>query len=119
MAATRIVPEIRNTQGRNVMRGRTAGDSIETLPSVRGFTHAAGDLASRKVWLPKAIYDALPFFYFVAGIGAFLATVYINAWFWVLPHYVLFSVACLHLSIAVFRRRDRARGDDSDERPSS
>ena len=97
------------------MRGRTAGDQIETLPSIKGLGHAAGNLAARKVWLPKAIYDALPFFYFFAGVAAFLATVYINAWFWVLPHYILFSVACLHLSIAIFRRRDKARAGRTDE----
>jgi hypothetical protein len=95
------------------MSGRTASDQIDTLPTGKNFSHTAGSFATRKVWLPKAIYDALPFFYFFAGVSAFLATVYINAWFWVLPHYVLFSVACLHLSIAVFRRRDKVRGDDS------
>ena len=100
------------------MRGRTAETATE-IPSINGLTHAAGKLASRKVWLPKAIYDALPYFYFGAGIAAFLATIYINSWFWVLPHYLLFSVACVHLGIAVYRRRDRARDNESAERPGS
>ena len=97
------------------MRGRTA-ESPSEIPSIQGLSHAAGALVTRKVWLPKAIYDALPYFYFGAGVAAFLATIYINQWFWVLPHYALFSVACLHLSFAVFRRRDRARSEESVER---
>ena len=100
------------------MRGRTAGNDIEALPSVRGITDAASSLASRKVWLPKAIYEAVPYFYFFSGIVAFLATVYVNSWFWVLPHYVLFSVACLHFGVAVFRRRERARREDAEPAPS-
>ncbi|MEO1201560.1 MAG: hypothetical protein AAFX10_02555 [Pseudomonadota bacterium] len=97
------------------MRGRTADSSTE-VATIKGVTHAAGQLATRKVWLPKAIYDALPYFYFGAGVAAFLATIYINEWFWVLPHYVLFSVGCLHLGVVIYRRRERARHDDSPER---
>lgn len=61
----------------------------------------------RKIWLPKLIYSALPFFYVFAGLGALLATIYISDWFWILPHYLLFSIACLHLGIFIFRRRRR------------
>ena len=66
-----------------------------------------GRLADRKIWLPKLVYDALPYFYLIAGIAALLATLYISDWFWVLPHYLLFSAACLHLGVRVFRRRYR------------
>ncbi|MEM9403263.1 MAG: hypothetical protein AAGA44_12355 [Pseudomonadota bacterium] len=59
----------------------------------------------RKIWLPKLVYDCLPYFYLVSGIAALFATLYINQWFWVVPHYLLFSAACLHLAIVVFRRR--------------
>lgn len=71
----------------------------------------AGSVVSRKVWLPKLLYDALPYFYLASGIAAFFATLYINEWFWVLPHYVLFSAACLHLGIFVYSRRRKARTD--------
>lgn len=67
-----------------------------------------GGLMSRKIWLPKLLYDVLPYFYLAAGFLAFLATLYISEWFWVLPHYLLFSVVCLHLGVLVFRRRHRA-----------
>ena len=95
------------------MRGRTAGNEIDVVPSVSGLTDAAESLMNRKVWLPKVLYEAIPYFYFFSGIVAFLATVYVSSWFWVLPHYVLFSVACLHLGVAIFRRRRRARREDS------
>ena len=64
-------------------------------------------LKLRKIWLPKLLYDALPYFYLVAGVAAFLTTLYISEWFWVLPHYLLFSAACLHLGIYIVHRRRR------------
>ena len=64
-----------------------------------------GGLATRKVWLPKRLYDALPWFYVGSGLMAFLATLYISEWFWIVPHYLLFSGACVHLGLSVYRRR--------------
>lgn len=73
----------------------------------------SGNILSRKIWLPKLIYELLPYFYVVAGFAAFLATIYISEWFWVLPHYLLFSVGCVHLGIFVYRCRRRAATDDA------
>jgi hypothetical protein len=67
----------------------------------------APGLATRKIWIPKLFYDALPYFYLASGLAAFFATLYISEWFWVLPHYVLFSVVCCHLGIIVYRRRNQ------------
>lgn len=64
-------------------------------------------LVSRRIWLPKLIYDSLPYFYLASGIVAFFATLYVSEWFWILPHYVLFSAVCLHLGVIVYRRRHR------------
>lgn len=77
------------------------------LTSTQEVTRHTGSLVSRKIWLPKALYDALPYFYLVAGITAFFATLYISNWLWILPHYLLFSAACLHLGVLVLRRRRR------------
>ncbi|MGB5164320.1 MAG: hypothetical protein WBN09_06345 [Woeseiaceae bacterium] len=63
------------------------------------------NVLSRKIWLPKLLYNGLPYFYLGAGLTALLATLYISDWFWVLPHYLLFSGACLHLGVMVFARR--------------
>ena len=83
------------------MSGSAAGKSAAIEP------HVSDDKAVvlRKIWLPKLLYDCLPYFYLISGIAALLATLYINQWFWVLPHYILFSAACLHFGIVVLRRR--------------
>jgi hypothetical protein len=73
----------------------------------------SGNILKRKIWLPKLLYELLPYFYVAAGFAAFLATIYISEWFWVLPHYLLFSVACVHFGVFVYRRRRRPRPDSA------
>ena len=90
----------------------TAGKPAR-LTETQRVTRRTGTLMSRKIWLPKLLYDLLPYFYVGAGILAFFATIYISEWFWVLPHYLLFSVGCMHLGILVYRRRRRAARDDA------
>jgi hypothetical protein len=89
-----------------MMLSSTAGKQNE-LTDTQELARKKGGLVSKKIWLPKLIYDALPYFYLVAGISAFFTTLYISEWFWVLPHYLLFSAACVHLGIIVYRRRNR------------
>lgn len=62
----------------------------------------------KRVWLPKLLYDGLPYFYLTAGFAAIFATLYISDWFWILPHYLLFSAACMHLAYVVYRQRRNA-----------
>jgi len=89
--------------------------SAQTRPTVltdtQQMAHDSGSMLARKIWLPKAVYDLLPVFYIVSGIAALLATLYISEWFWVLPHYLLFAAACLHLGGMIFRRRRRRQPD--------
>ena len=59
----------------------------------------------RKLWLPKFLYDLIPYFYLTSGFAALFATLYISEWFWILPHYLLFSVACMQLGLSILRRR--------------
>ena len=96
----------------------SAGSKSANLTGTQEVTRSAGSFVSRKIWLPKALYDALPYFYLVAGLAAFLATLYISTWLWVLPHYLLFSAACLHLGVLIIRRRrrppDRREGTETD-----
>lgn len=83
------------------------------LTDTQQIRRSAGRLVSKKIWLPKLVYDALPYFYLVAGISAFFTTLYISDWFWVLPHYLLFSAACLHLGVLIYRRRNRRAEADA------
>lgn len=89
----------------------TAQGKQPPLSDTRQVSRDAGNFLSRKIWLPKLLYDGLPYFYVAAGCSAFLATIYISDWFWVLPHYLLFSVACVHLGVLVYRRRRIASRD--------
>ena len=87
------------------MQSRTAATKIDASRS------EAANPALRKIWLPKFLYDCLPYFYLVSGIAALLTTLYISNWYWIVPHYFLFSVACVHFGILVFRRRKTSRQD--------
>ena len=87
----------------------TSAGKVMPVSDTQQIARKTGSVASRKVWLPKAAYEALPYFYVVSGLAAFLATLYISEWFWVLPHYLLFSTGCLHLGISVLRRRRNRR----------
>jgi len=82
------------------------------LSDTQQVTRNTGKLVNRKIWLPKLLYDALPYFYLVSGFAAFFATLYVSEWFWVLPHYLLFSAACIHLGVSVYVRR-RSRSPES------
>ncbi len=86
-----------------------------TLGDIERTARAPAKFASRKIWLPKMLYDALPYFYLTSGFAAFFATLYISEWFWVLPHYLLFSAACSHLGIIVYRRRLRAEKSEQQD----
>ena len=66
-------------------------------------------MALRKVWLPRVLYQSLPYFYVLAGLAAAIGTAYISDWFWAVPHYVLFAAGCVHLGVIVTHKRLRAR----------
>ena len=85
-------------------------DATAKLPALtesRQATQSPDSILSRKIWLPKVFYDALPCFYIAAGLAALFATLYISDWFWVLPHSLLFTAACLHMGAFILKRRDR------------
>ena len=86
----------------------TAAGKSAPLTETKEVTRNTGNLVARKIWLPKLLYDLLPWFYVFSGLAAFAATLYISEWFWVLPHYLLFSVGCVHLGLLIYRRRRRA-----------
>ena len=91
-----------------------AGNNVEQAPALsqtQQMNRAAGSLLAQKIWLPKSLYAALPCFYLVSGIAALVATMYISHWSWVLPHYLIFSVACLHMGALILRRRKQAKKD--------
>ena len=91
-----------------------AGNRAEHGPALsetQQVSRETGSILAQKIWLPKLIYAALPCFYLVSGIAALVATMYIGHWSWVLPHYIIFSVACLHMGALILGRRKRAKQD--------
>ena len=90
------------------MLSKTAPEQAK-LYAAQKAPRRSDSLLTRKIWLPRLVYDCLPYFYLTAGFAAFFATLYISEWFWVLPHYLLFSAACVHLFLVVYRRRRTAR----------
>ena len=90
-----------------------AAGKTASFSETRESTQRKASLISRKIWLPRLLYSALPGFYIASGIAAFFATLYINQWFWILPHYVLFSFACVHLGLLLYRRRRRRSSEQA------
>ena len=99
------------------MTSTVAGKPLK-LSETQQITRSTGNLASRKLWLPKLLYDLLPYFYLTSGFIALFATLYISEWFWVLPHYLLFSAACIQMAFAVFKRRRAPKSDTASTEPS-
>lgn len=91
------------------MSTRYVTNRAVALSETQQITRDTGSLLAKKIWLPKQIYAILPWFYLASGVGALAATLYIGHWTWVLPHYALFSLACLHMGVVIYRRRRAAR----------
>ena len=91
------------------MAGSVAGNTSGLAHSAE--SPRARHLINRKIWLPKLIYNALPAFYLLSGLAALLATLYIGEWYWLVPHSLLVSAACIHLALFVLIRRHRSRRD--------
>ena len=93
------------------MLSSAASKSIERTETQQ-FAESSGIVASKKFWLSRLLYDFLPLFYTGSGIAALVATLFISEWFWVLPHSLLFSAACAHFGIYIYRRHYRGSSAD-------
>lgn len=88
-----------------------AAERPAALSKTQQVARKTGTLLSQKIWIPKLLYSALPYFYLVSGMGALIATLYVSSWIWLLPHYLLFSAVCLHMGLLIFHRRRRPDND--------
>ena len=68
----------------------------------------------RKLWLPRFLYEALPYIYISCGVLALLSAAFAPGWTWILPYAILIGLICLHagLAIATMRFRFRTRRKD-------
>lgn len=71
-----------------------------------------GTMATRRVWLPQVVYECLPYFYILAGFSALFTTLYIRAWYWLVPHGILMIAGLLHVGFLTLYRRYRHRAGE-------
>lgn len=86
---------------------RAAGSNLLTTTQI--LSRQAATIATRRVWLPRVIYEALPFVYITTGFSAFFGTLYVPEWYWIVPYYFLFACGCIHAGLYVWIRRYVAR----------
>ena len=51
---------------------RDAADRSVALSETQQVSRETGSLLSKKIWLPKLIYAAIPYFYLVSGLAALI-----------------------------------------------
>ncbi len=79
-------------------------------------------LLLRRVWLPRAIYEALPVIYICAGTIALAAALYHPGWAWIVPWAIVFGLATMHFGVYLLAlrhklRRRRSAGESPLEKP--
>jgi hypothetical protein len=62
------------------------------------------------MWLSKPLYEAIPYFYFFAGVSALLASIYLNYWFWPVICLIV-GFTCIIGGLVVWLRRRDFRQD--------
>jgi hypothetical protein len=63
-----------------------------------------------RLWLSKQIYEALPYFYLLAGAISLAASLYLDFWHW--PAICLgVGFVCLTLGLVIFLKRRDFRND--------
>lgn len=80
-------------------------------PAIRQSTPKRGQrrFLTRRIWLPGAIYAALPLLYLLLGAIALISGIYLPDPGWILGYLLLISAGCLHagLWLILLRRRHR------------
>lgn len=63
----------------------------------------------RKLWLPRFLYEALPYIYISCGLAALVAAAFAPGWTWILPYAILIGLIGLHAGLAIATMRFRFR----------
>ena len=63
----------------------------------------------RRLWLPRFIYEALPYLYIACGLAALGSAIHTPDWTWILPWAILVGLICLHAALALATLRYRIR----------
>jgi hypothetical protein len=71
----------------------------------------------KKLWLPRALYEALPIVYVLGGLAALLSALYLPGWTWILPYLLLLGTLAMHAGLAIMTLRWRFRRDKPGPKP--
>ena len=63
----------------------------------------------KKLWLPRIVYEILPYAYMALGLIALVSAAFAPDWTWILPYAILLGLACLHIGLALVALRYRFR----------
>jgi len=63
------------------------------------------------MWVSKPIYEGLPYFYLLVGIGSLSASMYVNHWYWPTICFAL-GLFCLVGGLVVLLKRRDSRVND-------
>ena len=80
----------------------SAKKSRDTGPQIRA-------LLFRRLWLPRIVYETLPYLYIVLGLAALGSAMFTPGWTWILPWAILMGLICLHAGLALVALRYRVR----------
>ncbi|MEQ1800358.1 MAG: hypothetical protein ABL989_00400 [Gammaproteobacteria bacterium] len=75
-------------------------------PAASGST---GRRARRRIWLPTALYEAMPWIYCALGAAALLSGLFLPHPGWIVPYLLLLAVTGLHTGIWYLMLRRRYR----------
>ena len=67
------------------------------------------NLLLQKLWLPRIVYETLPFLYLFLGLTALASAMHMQDWTWILPYAILLGLICLHAGLALITLRYRYR----------
>lgn len=70
----------------------------------------------RRLWLPRFVYEALPYVYIACGLFALASAIFTPDWTWILPWAILVGLICLHAGLALAALRFRIRRDRRQQR---
>jgi hypothetical protein len=90
------------------MHAPTSISSAER-PARTGISGQVRKTLFRKLWLPRFVYEALPYLYMAVGFLSIYAAARMPGWTWILPYAFLLGIICVHTGLAIAALRYRFR----------
>jgi len=88
---------------------QTTQPNTVTRPHAPGIQARLRQTLLRKLWLPRGVYEAIPYVYLSCGTIALVSAFFSSGWTWIIPYAVLLGLVCLHAGLALLTLRYRFR----------